>query len=81
MFGLNEADFISSQMEWLVMIKGYNLSATQHIHVRSSYTTKELVWNAKFKIPHYIREDGTTIFELDKIDDFEEIPASEAGKN
>jgi len=57
-----------------VMIKGYNLSATQHIHVKSSYTTNELVWNARFKIPYYFREDGITVFELDKIDEFEKFP-------
>jgi len=81
LYGLTEADFISSQMEWLVMIKGYNLSATQTIHARSSYTTNELAWNAKFNVPYYIREDGATIFELDKIDDFEALPPSEEGKN
>ena len=71
LFGLTNEDFITSQIEWLVMIKGYNLTATQHVHARSSYTLNELVWNAKFKIPYEIREDGVTLFELGKIDEFE----------
>jgi len=71
LFGLTKDDFAASQVEWLVMIKGYNLSATQVVHARSSYTLGELVWNAKFKIPYQIREDGITLFELDKIDEFE----------
>lgn len=81
LYGLTEEDFISSQMEWLVMIKGYNLSATQTIHARSSYTTNELAWNTKFNVPYYIREDGATIFELDKIDEIEEFPSSGVAKN
>jgi inward rectifier potassium channel len=75
LFGLTEADFISSQIEWLVTIKGYNISAMQHVHVKSSYTLNELVWDAKYKIPYYFREDGITVFELDKIDEFDHLPA------
>lgn len=74
LLGLTKEDFIASQFEWLVMIKGYNLTATQQIHVKSSYTTNELIWNAKFKQPYYFNEDGITVFELDKIDAFEKLP-------
>lgn len=74
LYGLSKDDFISSQFEWLVMIKGYNLTATQQIHVKSSYTVNELVWNARFKMPYHFNEDGITVFELDKIDDFEVMP-------
>ena len=74
LYGLSKEDFIASQFEWLVMIKGYNLTATQQIHVKSSYTTNELIWNAKFKQPYYFNEDGITVFELDKIDDFDKLP-------
>ena len=74
LFGLSEADFVSSQFEWMVMIKGYNLTATQQMHVKSSYTMNEMVWNAKFKLPYHFNDDGITVFELDKIDDFEVLP-------
>ena len=73
LYGLAHEDLSSSQVEWLVMIKGYNLSASQQIHARSSYTLKELVWNARFTIPYHFREDGKTEFELDKLDGYEEI--------
>lgn len=75
LYGLSEDDFNVSQFEWLVMIKGYNLTATQEIHVKSSYTTNELVWNARFKLPYHFNEDGITVFELDKMDDFEKVQA------
>jgi inward rectifier potassium channel len=75
LFGLTKEDFVTSQVEWLVMIKGYNLTATQQVHARSSYTLNELVWNARFKIPYQIREDGITLFELDKIDEYELLPS------
>lgn len=74
LYGLTYADFEASQMEWLVMIKGYNITAAQDIHEKSSYAVHELVWNARFRIPYYIREDGITVFELDRIDEFDRIP-------
>lgn len=77
LYGLSRDDIFASQMEWLVMIKGYNITAVQDIHEKSSYTLNELVWNAKFSIPYHIREDGITQFELDKIDAFERLPDSD----
>lgn len=74
--GLTEADYLASQFEWLVMIKGYNETAAQHIHVKSSYTMNEMAWNAKFRQPHHFRGDGITVFELDKIDSVEKLPSS-----
>ena len=77
LFGLTEADFISSQIEWLVTIKGYNISAAQHVHAKGSYTLEELVWDAQYKLPYHIREDGITVFELDKIDEFHRLQAND----
>ncbi|MDZ4747908.1 MAG: ion channel [Saprospiraceae bacterium] len=76
LYGLTQADYASSQMEWLIMIKGYNITATQHIHEKSSYALKELIWDAKFKIPYAIREDGITVFELDKIDEYDRVSSN-----
>ncbi len=71
--GLNRDEFIFSQMELLVMIRGFNETAGQTFQAKSSYTVNEIEWNAKFKIPYHFREDGVTIFELDKIDEFEKF--------
>ncbi len=73
LYGWTAEDYIASQMELLVMIKGYNETAAQSIHAKSSYHGTEITWNAKFKLPYYFREDGVTVFELDKIDDFEKL--------
>lgn len=73
LYGWTADDYITSQMELLVMIKGYNETAAQSFHAKSSYHGSEITWNAKFKLPYYFREDGVTVFELDKIDDFEKL--------
>ncbi len=73
LYGWTADDYITSQMELLVMIKGYNETAAQSFHAKSSYHGSEITWNAKFKLPYYFRADGVTVFELDKIDDFEKL--------
>ncbi|HZV71111.1 MAG TPA: ion channel [Saprospiraceae bacterium] len=73
LYGWITEDYISSQMELLVMIRGYNETAAQSVHAKSSYHGSEITWNAKFKVPYYFREDGVTIFELDKIDEYDKL--------
>jgi inward rectifier potassium channel len=80
-YGWTEEDFLSSEMEILVMIKGYNETAAQSIHAKSSYHASEITWNAKFTLPYYFREDGVTVFELDKIDEYETVPVVSAVAN
>ncbi len=71
LFGLSLDQLMKSELEMLVTIRGYNESAGQNFHSKSSYTTQEIIWNAKFKIPYYFREDGVTVFEINKIDEYQ----------
>src|SRR4030095_7886658 len=73
LYGWTPEDILASEMEVLVMIKGYNETAAQSIHAKSSYSASEITWNARFTLPYHFREDGVTVFELDKIDEFERI--------
>lgn len=69
--GMSREDFEGTEMEMLVMIKGYNETAAQSFHAKSSYTVSEIVWNARFRLPYHFRDDGVTVFELNKIDEYE----------
>jgi inward rectifier potassium channel len=73
LYGWTPEDILASEMEILVMIKGYNETAAQSIHAKSSYSASEITWNARFKLPYHFRDDGVTIFELDKIDEYEKL--------
>ena len=74
LFGMERTDFDGIGLEVMVMIKGYNETAAQSFHAKSSYSAEEIVWNAKFKLPYHFREDGVTVFVLDRIDDYELLP-------
>jgi len=71
--GMSREDLEANDVEFLVMINGYNETAAQHINARTSYTSREIQWNARFKLPYHFREDGVTVFELDRLDEYEPV--------
>lgn len=77
--GLSREDLEALDAEFMVIITGYNETAAQAINARTSYTPRELVWNARFKLPYHFREDGVTVFDLDKLDDHEILPDQQQG--
>jgi inward rectifier potassium channel len=71
LYGMTAQDMADAEVELLIMIKGFNETSSQEMHARFSYTHREMVWNAKFKLPYYFDEQGATVFELNKIDEYE----------
>lgn len=72
LYDKSEADLKRMNVEFLVLISGYDDSFAQEIHDNASYTTDELVWNARF-VPMYYPGNGQTILELNKINDYQEV--------
>ncbi|MFN0275460.1 MAG: ion channel [Chitinophagales bacterium] len=75
LWNMTEKDFADGNAEVLVMVKGFNDTFGQEIHARSSYSFDEILWNKKYQLPYYFAETGRTVFELDKLDAFEEAPS------
>ncbi|MEM6630406.1 MAG: ion channel [Bacteroidota bacterium] len=74
MHGKTKADLIAANAEFLVIIKGYDDTFAQTVHARYSYKCEDLIWGAKFEPMYYTDEDGMTVVEIDKIDDWTEKP-------
>jgi inward rectifier potassium channel len=67
-------DLESSDLELLVQVSGFDPIFSNIVMARTSYTYKEVVWGAKFRPMYHESEDGnTTILELNKLHDFDEI--------
>lgn len=58
-------------VEFLVMLEGYDESYNQMIYSNTSYTCEEIIWDAKFKIMFHSDDKKGTVLELDKINDVE----------
>ena len=57
-------------VEYLVLLEGYDESYSQKIYSNTSYTCHEVIWNAKFKRMVHSDEEKGTVLELDKISDY-----------
>ena len=60
-------------VEFLVMLEGYDESYNQMIYSNTSYTCEEIIWDAKFKMMFYSDDKKGTVLELDKINDVEKM--------
>ena len=63
------------------MIKGFDETYSQWVHINSSYIPQEVIWAVKFK-KMYFDEPGKGIrLRLDKINDTQSITASQRSSN
>ena len=46
--GFSETDMLEANAEVMVLVKGTEETNQQQVHARRSYTTEEIIWNARF---------------------------------
>ena len=83
LYNFNNQDLNTAKAEVLVFVKAFDEVFSNTVISRMSYIAEEIVWSAKFRIMYHPSKDkGTTILELDRINDFEsiELPASITAK-
>ncbi len=71
LYGITPEELEESDAEFLVILKAFDDTFSQHIYSRSSYKYHDIVWGAKFTSVFNKVVDGITIVELDKIHIFE----------
>jgi inward rectifier potassium channel len=65
-------DMKNTDVELYIQVNGFDHIFSSTVMQRTSYTYKEIVWNAKFKSMFHESTDGvTTIVDLDKLNDYE----------
>ncbi len=70
-YSSEEDNLKKMNVEFLVMLEGYDESYNQMIYSNTSYTCDEIIWNAKFKMMFRPDDERGTVLELDKINDVE----------
>ena len=74
LLNFTKEDLESTNLELLVQVSGFDPIFSNIVMARTSYTYKEVVWGAKFRPMYHESEDGnTTILELNKLHEFDEI--------
>ena len=64
-------DLKEMNVEFLILISGYDDTFAQQVHDNGSYIAEEIVWDAQFEGMYY-PADQRTILELDKINELQE---------
>ncbi|WP_419699229.1 ion channel [Mucilaginibacter sp. NFX135] len=70
-------DFEKAQVVFSVLLRIFDDTFSQTIHSRTTYTYKDMVWDAKFKPTFDRDEDGRVVLHLDKINDFEKVSSAQ----
>ena len=70
-------DLHRMKAEFLVMIKGFDETYAQIVHLNSSFTFNEVIWNVKFKRMYFNVPGKGTVLRLDQINDTESIPINQ----
>lgn len=74
-YQLKKTEIDSSEAELLVFVKGHDEEYANSVVSRSSYTTDEFIYGAKFDLMYEPNEDrSSTVLHLDKIDHYHEEP-------
>ncbi|MDN3547399.1 ion channel [Mucilaginibacter aquaedulcis] len=66
-------DFERSEVVFSVILKTFDDTFSQTVHSRTTYTYKDMVWDAKFKPTFDRDEDGRVMLHLETIDDYEMV--------
>lgn len=69
---LTPDDLKEAKAEFLILIKAYDETFSQSVHSRSSYTTEEIIWNARFS-NIYDESSGVTVADMRKFNEIEKV--------
>jgi inward rectifier potassium channel len=71
----DEQDLRECDVEFLVMLNGFDETFSQNVHTRSSYKSSEVVWGARFRtVFNPPRPDGTISIDVRKLHEIEPAP-------
>jgi inward rectifier potassium channel len=70
LFGITQEELENVNAEVLILIKGFDESFGQHVHVRFSYRWDEIVWGAKFIRNFHTNDDGGVVVDVDGVHNY-----------
>lgn len=75
LWGWTEEDLRGCDVEFLVLLNGFDETFSQNVHTRSSYKGAEVVWGARFRSTfNPPRPDGTVSVDIRKLDEIDRVP-------
>ena len=67
LWGLTAEDLVRLQAEFLILIKAFDDTFFQTVHVRHSYRHEEVVWNARFVPAFDVDPEGKMVLDISRL--------------
>ncbi len=74
MFGMTYDDLLAMDVEFLVLLTGFDETFSQNVHTRSSYKVDEIVWGGRFANIFNPLRDGILSIDIGRLDQYDEVP-------
>lgn len=71
--GKNANELKQLDVEFIIVLKGYDETFSQEIHSIHSYSHNEIIWNAKFNLMYDTNLDGSTTLHVNEIDSIQRL--------
>ncbi len=79
LWGFSAEDIANTDMELLVFVQAFDEIFSNTVVCRTSYTSHEMVWGAKFKMMYYPTEDkNKTVLDLSLLNEIERVSLPQA---
>ncbi len=66
-WGINKKEIYAANPEFLVLLKGFDETFSQHVHTKRSFITSDIKWNQQFSKIFAPNEDGVIEFDVKDI--------------
>ena len=76
LWGLSAEDLARLQAEFLILIKAFDDTFFQTVHVRHSYRHEEVVWGARFLPAFEVDSAGKMVLDLKRLSEIEDVGAA-----
>ncbi len=73
LWGMNQQDMVEADVEFLIMLSGFDDTFSQTVNLRHSFTHEELIYGAKFVSVFGLNSEGQTTQDLRKISEYEVV--------
>lgn len=75
LWGATHEELLGCDVEFLVLLNGFDETFSQTVHTRSSYRADEIVWGARFRSAfNPPRADGRLSVDIRKLDEIDRVP-------
>ncbi len=71
LWNLTPEQLAAEQAEFLILIRAFDDTFSQTVHAQISYTTAELVWDARFTPAFSVNSEGEFVLDLARLNDYQ----------